>query len=65
MDLSSYVNKNVTISVNHELYITGKLTNHAHCLFQVTGRDNHFVFWEHDVIAYSLEDSNNHLTIFI
>lgn len=64
MKIQSYINKNVTISID-DLHITGMLTNHKPNLYQVTGTNNHFVFWEYEVIAYSLEKSNNHLTIYI
>lgn len=65
MKLQSYVNKNVTIIVGNELRIDGKLSNHKPNLYQVTGNNNHFVFLDYEVMAYNLEKSNNHLTIYI
>ena len=65
MKIQSYINKNVTIIIDNELRIDGKLSNHKPNLYQVTGNNNHFVFWEYEVMGYSLEKSNNHLIIYI
>ena len=63
--IKEYIGKIVNISIHHESTFSGKLSNHKPNLYQVTGDNNHFVFWEYDIIAYHLEKSNNTLTIFI
>ena len=42
--MNEYINKIVNISVDNDLYFSGKLTNHKPNLYQVTGKNNHFVF---------------------
>lgn len=63
--MNEYINKIVNISVDNDLYFSGKLTNHKPNLYQVTGKNNHFVFWENEIIALHVEKSTDKLTIFI
>lgn len=64
-DMDDFVGSIVNINVYDDLRFEGKLTNHKPHLYQVTAENNHFVFWEYDIIALHLEKSNNRLTIFI
>ncbi len=63
--LSDYIGKIVNISVDHDYRLSGKLSNHKPNLYQVTGDNNHFVFWDREVVGLHLEKSSNKLTIFI
>ena len=66
MDFHNYIGKIVDIvSDNSNYKLTGKLSNHEPNLYQVTGTQEHRVFWNWEVLAYHVELSNNKLTIFV
>jgi hypothetical protein len=65
MELIDYIGKIVSISVEHNYRLTGKLSNHKLGLYQVTGNNNHMVFWEDEVLCLHIEQSSHTLTIFI
>lgn len=63
--IDNYIGKIVNLSVYHEYSLSGKLTNHKPNLYQVTGDENHCVFWDTEIIALHWEVSSDTLTIFI
>lgn len=49
--LEEYVGKVVILHVDKDLSITGILSNHKPNLYQVTGKDNHFVFYDYEIVG--------------
>ena len=47
--MENLVGLNVTLYISSDFIIKGKLSSHQPGLYQVTGKDQHFVFWEYEI----------------
>jgi len=50
-----YVGKIVKLIVDKDLVLVGRLSNHKPNLYQITGADNHFVFWDYEISGIFIE----------
>jgi hypothetical protein len=55
--LTEHIGKIVTLFVDEDTKISGKLSNHKPNLYQVTGENKHFVFYDHEINAIFTNDT--------
>jgi hypothetical protein len=49
------VGKIVKLIIDNDSILVGKLSNHKPNLYQVTGDNNHYVFWDHEIFGIFIE----------
>lgn len=55
--LTEHIGKIVTLYIDKDTKISGKLSNHKPNLYQVTGDNKHCVFWDSEINAIFTSDT--------